>query len=97
MSRPQECETALVTSDTTIKATPGHVYWLSIGNSHATDNAAVELQDGASTDRWACVVPGLDTPATSHLHVIFDPPIKMTGDIRLDISGGTVQATIGYR
>lgn len=96
MARPSSVKTTVVTSDTTLKATPGKVWWVSVTNSHATDNAAIEISDGSTPDRWATVVPGLDTPASSHVSVVFDPPIACDTDIRIDITGGTVVATVAW-
>jgi len=95
MSRPSSLKTTVVTSDTTLKATPGKIWWISVANSHATENASIELSDNA-TDRWATVLPGLDTPATSHVHVTFDPPIACDTSILIDITSGTVVATIAF-
>lgn len=95
MPRPSSVKTTVVTSDTTLKSTPGKIWWISVNNSHATDNAAIELSD-SSTDRWATVLPGLDTPATSHVHVSFDPPIACDTSILVDITGGTVAATVAF-
>lgn len=95
MDRPGAVITTVVTGDTTLKSTNGKVWWVSLNNTHATDNAAIEIQDG-STDRWATIIPGLDTPTDSHLHIIFDPPIFCTTDVRIDITGGTVLATVAF-
>jgi len=94
MARPGKIPTTVVTSDTTLKSSPGKVWAITVCNSHATENASVELQDGTSTDRWAVVLPGLDTPGATIVHAVFDPPIEMQTDIRIDITSGTVAATV---
>lgn len=95
MSRPGSVKTTVVTADTTLKSTSGRVWWITISNIHATDAAAVELSDGASTDRWGVTVEtSVDLGAP--FHVEFDPPIAFDTDIRIDITGGTVSATVAY-
>ena len=95
MSRPSNLPTTVVTADTTLKSTSGRVWWISVSNSHATATAAIELSDGASPDRWACVLGDVDG-ASSQKDVIFDPPIQFNTDIRIDITGGTVVATVAF-
>ena len=95
MSRPASLKTTVVTSDTTLKSTPGRVWWITISNSHATDSTQVELSDGASPDRWGVNVEAVDLNGVP-VHVEFDPPIAFDTDIRVDITGGTVKATVGW-
>jgi len=78
--------------DTSVKATPGVVYWLTVSDSAAL---AIELNDSTAnggTDRW-----GLDIPAAGYAHFIFDPPIEFSTGIYLDVSTVTCKVTIGYK
>ncbi len=93
-SRTASLPTTVVTSDTTLKATAGRVWWITISNSHLTDSAAVELED-SGTDRWGVVVEAVDILGHP-VHVEFDPPIQFDTDIRVDITGGTVKATVAW-
>ena len=84
----------VTTSDATLKATGGYIYWITISNTHATAAAAVELEDGG-TDRWGVTVEtSIDLGAP--FHVVFKPPIKCDTNIAIDITGGTVKATVGF-
>lgn len=87
--------TTVVTSDTTLKSSAGKVWWITISNAHATESTQVELSDGASTDRWGVNVEAVDVLGQP-VHVIFDPPIQFDSDIRIDITNGTVKATVAY-
>lgn len=89
------CISTVVTGDTTLKANDGHVHWITISNTHATDATAVEISDGASTDRWAVVVEAIDFKLLP-FHAVFDPPIYCATDIRIDITAGTVLAVVGW-
>jgi len=78
--------------DTSVKATPGVVYWLTVSDSAAL---AIELNDSTAnggTDRW-----GLDIPAAGYGHFIFDPPIEFSTGIYLDVSTVTCKVTVGYK
>lgn len=94
MSRPGKVTTTVVTSDTTIKSSVGRVWWITISNSHATDSTAVELEDNG-TDRWGVLVEAVDIIGLP-VHVIFDPPIIFDTGIKIDITGGTVKATVAW-
>lgn len=88
--------TAVISSDTTIKASGGgRVFWITTSNSHATATSAIELDDGGS-DVWGIVLADVDG-ATSVLHTVFDPPLEFVTSIIIDITGGTVTATVGYQ
>lgn len=90
-----EVKTTVVTSDTTLKSSSGHIHWITLSNSHATASTAVELQDGASTDVWGVLLEAVDISGQP-FHAVFDPPIHCGTDIRIDITGGTVKATVGW-
>ena len=82
------------TSDATLKSTSGYIHWITISNTHATDAAAVELDNGG-TDVWGVTVEAVDfllLPFTQN----FDPPIYCDTSIILDITLGTVQVTVGF-
>lgn len=89
------CTPTVVTADTTLKTVGGHVHWITISNTHATEAAEVEISDGASTDRWAAVVEAIDFKLLP-FHAAFDPPIHCATDIRIDITNGTVKAVVGW-
>ena len=93
-SRPASVNTIVVTSDTTIKSTSGRVWWITISNSHATDSTQVELADD-TTDRWGVNVEAVDRIGLP-VHTEFDPPIGFDTSILIDISNGTVKATVGW-
>ena len=93
-ARPGAVKTVISAADATLKATAGKVYWITISNSHATDSAAVELDNGGS-DVWGVVVEAVDINGKP-FHAVFDPPIEFDTSIIIDITAGTVQATVGY-
>lgn len=94
MPRPASVKSTVVTSDTTIKSTPGKIFWITISNSHATDSTQVELADD-STDRWGVNVEAVDILGQP-VHITFDPPIGCDTSIVIDITAGTVKATVGW-
>lgn len=82
------------TSDATLKSTSGYIHWITISNSHATDSTAVELDNGG-TDVWGVLLEAVDISGQP-FHAVFDPPIYCDTSIILDITGGTVKATVGF-
>jgi len=95
---PADVVPKVVTSDTAVLSAPGHVFWITAANSHATDTAAIELNDSLAdggTDRWAVVLDAVDG-ATGAVHAVFAPPIRCGTGIWVDITGGTVVVTVGY-
>ena len=92
--RPSAIPTTVVTSDTTIKSSGGKVWWITISNAHATDSTQVELADDA-TDRWGVNVEAVDILGKP-VHIEFDPPIQFDTSILIDISNGTVKATVAF-
>lgn len=95
---PGGVETTIATADATIKSGEGKVWWITISNSHATASTAVELNDStddSGTDRWGVLVEAVDINGQP-FHAQFDPPIHFTTGIQIDITGGTVKATVGY-
>lgn len=91
----QRCPSTVVSADTTLKNSAGLVHWITISNTHATEAAEIEIQDGASTDRWAAVVEAVDFKLLP-FHAVFDPPIECLTDVRIDITNGTVKAVVGF-
>ena len=87
-------QTVVTTSDTTLKSTPGYIHWITLSNSHATDSTAVELDNGG-TDVWGVLLEAVDL-AGIPFHATFDPPIFCDTSIIIDISNGTVKATVGF-
>ena len=81
------------TADATLKSTSGYIYWITISNSHATDATAVELANGG-TDVWGVQVEAVDKNMPP-FHAVFDPPIYCDTSIIIDITAGTVKATVG--
>ena len=81
------------TADGTLVTGQAHVHWITVSNIHATATAAIELDDGG-TDRWAVTLDAVDG-ATGAIHCVFDPPIKFETNVIIDITGGTVVATVG--
>ena len=94
MPRPASVKTVVVTADTTIKSTAGKVFWITISNSHLTVSTQVELADD-TTDRWGVNVEAVDILGQP-VHINFDPPIAFDTSILIDISNGTVKATVGW-
>ena len=86
--------TSIRTADGTIKSSEGRVFWITISNTHATEAAEIELDDGG-TDLWSALLGDIDT-GTGILHVVFDSPIQFDTNIIIDITNGTVVATVGY-
>lgn len=82
------------TSDATLKSTSGYIYWITISNTHATASTAVELDNGG-TDVWGVTVETSGDRDVLPFHARFDPPIYCDTSIILDITGGTVQVTVG--
>ena len=89
-----EVRTVVSTADATLKASHGHIHWISISNTHATDATNVELENGSGVDVWGVQVEAIDTNQPP-VHFLFDPPILCDTDIRVDITGGTVKVTVG--
>ena len=83
------------TADATLKSTEGYIYWITISNSHATASTAVELDNGG-TDVWGVLLEAVDLSGQP-FHAVFDPPIYCDTSIIIDITGGTVKATVGFR
>jgi hypothetical protein len=94
MTRPNGVKSTPVTADTTIKSSPGRIWWITISNSHATESTQVELED-TGTDRWGVNVEAVDLNGQP-FHAVFDPPIICDTGITIDISNGTVKATVGW-
>ncbi len=95
---PGGVETTVSTADGTIKSSAGNVWWITIGNSHATASAAIELNDSTDdggTDRWGVLLEAVDLSGQPS-HFVFNPPIHFNTGIRIDITGGTVKATVGF-
>jgi len=84
--------TAIVTSDTAVKAAPGKVYWISA--SAAATGGAWQINDStddSGTDKISAVQPALSTTP-----ILFDPPLECTVGIFADIPGSNITLTIGY-
>lgn len=84
----------VTTSDATLKSTSGYIHWITLSNSHATDSTAVELDNGG-TDVWGVLLEAVDLSGQP-FHANFDPPIYCDTSIIIDITGGTVKATVGF-
>jgi len=82
------------TADATLKSTSGYIYWITISNTHATEAASVELDNGG-TDVWAAVVEAVDFKLLP-FHAVFNPPIYCDTSIILDITNGTVKCVVGH-
>lgn len=94
MPTPAEVQTGTATADASITTAAGKVYWLSIGNAHASETTTVQLNDSTDdtgTDLWVGAVP---PEAVGHF--LFSPPIKFATGVRIDIQSGTVTATVGF-
>ena len=87
-------QTVVTTSDTTLKSTAGYIHWITISNSHATVSTQVELDNGG-TDVWGVNVEAVDLNGQP-FHAVFAPPIFCDTSIIIDISNGTVKATVGF-
>ena len=84
-------------ADATLKSSAGYVHWISAANSHASETAFIELNDSTDdlgTDRWAIALGDI-AAGGSVVHAVFDPPIEFTAGITIDITTGTVVATVG--
>lgn len=90
-------KTSVVSSDTAVATGQRRIHWVTACNSHATTDAAIELED-TGTDVWAVVLVGGDTAngPPIPIHCVFDPPIFCATGISVDITGGTVAVTVGY-
>lgn len=87
-------QSVISTADATLKATSGYIHWITISNTHATEAASVELDNGG-TDVWGVTVEAIDFKLLP-FHAVFDPPITCDTSIIIDITNGTVQATVGW-
>lgn len=95
---PASVESTVTTADATIKTGQGDVWWITISNSHATASTAVELNDStddSGTDRWGVLLEAVDLSGQP-FHATFNPPIHFNTGIQIDITGGTVKATVGF-
>ena len=77
-----------------IASGPALIYWITASNSHATDNCAIEIQDGL-TDTGDTVW-GVDQEFGTSSHYGFNPPLPCSTGLTLDITGGTARVTIGF-
>ena len=78
---------------------PAKVYWVTASNIHATATTSIELNDStddSGIDRWAITLDAVDG-ATGAIYAKFDPPIVFSNGIYIDITGGAVVATVGFR
>lgn len=89
-----EARTSIKSADGVVKTGDAYIFWVTANNSHATDTAAIELED-TGTDVWAVVLDAVDG-STGTVHALFDPPIHCATGISVDITGGTVLVTVGY-
>lgn len=87
-------QSAISASDATLKPSSGYIHWITISNTHATEAASVELDNGG-TDVWGVTVEAVDFKLLP-FHVVFDPPIYCDTSIIIDITNGTVQVTVGW-
>ena len=81
----------VLSGETLIKSGSGYIYWLTVSDTAAL---AIELNDStddSGTDLWS-----IDLPADGYGHFLFDPPIKFSAGIYLDVSTGTCKVTVGY-
>jgi hypothetical protein len=87
----------LLTGDAAVKADPGHVHWITAGNSHATDACVVQLSDAAddSNDVWELSLEAQDILGGG-IHCVFDPPMRFKVGIYADLTGGTPKVTVGW-
>ena len=88
---PDLKNSGVLSGDTAVKSGGGYVHWMTVSDTAAL---AIELNDSvdnSGTDRWA-----VDLPADAYAHFIFDPPIKFSNGIYLDVSTATCKVTIGY-
>lgn len=92
--KPSAVTTSVCASDTVVYTGVSKIYWVTANNSHATETSAIELED-TGTDKWAVVLDAVDG-STGTVHALFDPPIKCTTGISVDITGGTALVTVGY-
>jgi len=84
-------------SEALLRTGQSYVHWVTVGNTHATETPAIELNDSTDdtgTDRWAIVMSDIDG-ATSAIHCVFDPPIFFETGVFLDITNGTVTVMVG--
>jgi len=94
MTRPYTTS-SVVTSDATLKTGSGYIHWITIHNNHATEVMAVQLED-TGTDVWSILLEALDVaPNASPFHAVFDPPIRCTTGIFVDIQNGTALVSVG--
>jgi len=83
----------VLAADTSVKATPGKVYWLTVNDTADMDLQLNDSTANGGTDLWAMK---LDVSVKNFGHFIFDPPIEFATGIYLDVSTTTCQVIIGY-
>ena len=88
---PDLLNSGVLSADTAVKSSEGYVYWITISDTAALAIELNDSTDNSGTDRWA-----VDLPADAYAHFIFDPPIKFSNGIYLDVSTATCKVTIGY-
>ncbi len=81
----------VISGDTLIKSGGGYVYWLSVSDTAALEIGLNDSTDNSGSDLWS-----INLPADGYGHFIFDPPIKFSTGIYLDVSTGTCKVTVGY-
>jgi len=80
------------TGDVAIKATEGIVYWATL--SCTATGGVVGLANSATnstTYLWTITLP-----TASYVHCVFDPPLRFSTAIWLDVVGGTWTIVVGY-
>ena len=88
---PDIGNSGVLSADTVIKSGAGYVYWLTVSDTAALAIELNDSTDGSGVDRWA-----IEIPADGYGHFIFDPPIKFSAGICLDVSTATCKVTVGY-
>lgn len=92
-SRPAECLTAIVTSDTQVTSRASIIYW--IGVSAGATGGAFQINDGINdggTDKFDVTVAA----STGPYYLEFDPPIKCGTGLFIDVPGTNLKVNVGY-
>lgn len=90
--------TTVKTADALLKTGAGKVHWMTASNAHATATVSVDLYDGlsaAGTLRYRTHIGDIDA-AENTAHYRFNPPLKFSTGIYLDLTNGTPSVTVGF-
>lgn len=91
---PNVVRTSVVTSDTSVKAAEGRVYWLAV--SAGATGGAFQVNDSTNdsgTDLLDITMPA----STTQFFDFSDAPIRCVTGIYVDVPGTNVTVNVGYQ